>query len=57
MGVKSKMRKESPMCRNRKRMGYGTGFVVVILSLSIAAWAFDPVPVEEYKTWPNNWGE
>jgi kynurenine formamidase len=31
--------------------------IAFILSLSVAAWAFDPIPIEEYKKWPNNWGK
>ncbi len=39
----------------RKKSLILTG-IIFILSLSVAAWAFD-VPISEYKKWPNNWGK
>jgi len=41
----------------RKKLGFAGGLIILILSLSVAAWAFDPIPVSEYKKWPNNWGK
>jgi kynurenine formamidase len=41
----------------RKKFGFVGGLIVIILSLSVAAWALVDVPVSEYKKWPNNWGK
>ncbi len=40
----------------RKKLGFVGGLIIIILGLSVAAWAFD-VPISEYKKWPNNWGK
>lgn len=39
------------------KFGLGAALIVFVLGLSIAAWTFPPIPVEEYKKWPNNWGK
>jgi len=31
--------------------------IIIIFGLSSIASAFDPIPVSEYKKWPNNWGK
>jgi kynurenine formamidase len=45
------------MGKSSKKIGFVGGLIVAILTLSIAAWAFEPIPIEEYKKWPNNWGK
>ncbi len=40
-----------------KKLGLGGVLITIIVILSVAAWAFEPVPIEEYKKWPNNWGK
>jgi kynurenine formamidase len=39
------------------KLGVRWGLVAMVLCFSIAAWAFDPIAVDEYKKWPNNWGK
>ena len=39
----------------KKKLGFFGGLIVIILALSVAAWAFD-VPMSWYKNLPNNWG-
>jgi len=45
------------MSNMHKKLGFAGGLLVIILSLCVASWAFDPIPVSEYKKWPNNWGK
>src|SRR4030065_2648373 len=39
------------------KVGLGGALIVLVVGLSIAGWTFPPIPVEEYKKWPNNWGK
>ena len=51
------MKKGGEKMRNMcKKLGFVGSLFVILLALSVAAWAFDPIPVSEYKKWPNNWG-
>ena len=40
----------------KKKVGFLGGLIVIILALSVSAWAFD-VPMSWYKSLPNNWGK
>jgi kynurenine formamidase len=40
-----------------KKLVVRWGLVAMVLSFSVAAWSFDPISVDEYKKWPNNWGK
>jgi len=39
------------------KVGLGAALIILVVGLSISGWTFPPIPVEQYKEWPNNWGK